>query len=106
MLQGNELKDLSDAPDWVGGFMDIRDNPFQSLTGFPHHVEEYVVITYHHDLPLLRLLSAQQGIRFAGAATPVKVRQILINHKGAGKPGALKAAGELIRAGFKENARW
>jgi hypothetical protein len=106
MLQGNELKDLSHAPDWVGRFMDIRGNPFHSLVGFPTHVEEYVVITYDPDLPLLRLLSAKQGITFADSATPVKVKQIMINHKGTGKPGALKAAAELIRAGFKENARW
>jgi len=37
---------------------------------------------------------------------PKQVSTIMNNHAGQGKPGAIKAAVELIRAGYKENARW
>jgi len=35
-----------------------------------------------------------------------EVAVILNKHVGGGKAGALKCALELIKAGYKENARW
>jgi hypothetical protein len=34
------------------------------------------------------------------------VNSIMNKYLGQGKPGAIKCAAELIKAGFKDNARW
>lgn len=106
LLFRNKLLSMQHAPNWVGGILDVSHNPLISLEGFPSHVGDFVVATYSGHLPLLRLLSAKQGVRFTGAHTPVKVIQILNDHKGEGKPGAIKAATELIKAGYPEHAKW
>jgi hypothetical protein len=105
LLDGNELKDLVGAPAWVGGRLDVQYNPLTSLVGFPHHVVHHVMIHYSAHLPLLRLLNAHGGIYLMGGR-PSAVSMILQKYTGEGKPGAIRAAAELIKAGYKENARW
>lgn len=104
-LNGNKLKDLEHGPHSVGGYLDLEQNPLQSLWGFPSHVGE-VVLNYSSKLPLLRLISVKQGAHLKGPNTPTIVRTILKKYRGMGKPGALQAAVELIRAGYSENAKW
>lgn len=91
-----------------------EQNPFTDLTHVPIHAE-MVVITYSPHTPLLRLISCEGGIKinhYGDLSGNVKLEQvtqieaILRKHAHTGKAGALKAAAELIRAGFKENARW
>jgi hypothetical protein len=43
---------------------------------------------------------------YLGWECPQVVNEIMTKYEGQGKPGAIKAAAELIRAGYKENARW
>jgi hypothetical protein len=37
---------------------------------------------------------------------PTPIVEILNKYVGQGKSGAIKCAAELIKAGFKDNARW
>jgi hypothetical protein len=110
LLMGNELKDLTHCSDYVGGVLDLERNPLVSLEGLPSHVGHRVQITYTHQLPLLRLLSIKNNPVVGSAVHllggPPKVKHILKDYQGMGKPGAIKAAAELIKAGFRENARW
>ena len=58
---------------------------------------------YKQSQHLLKMLVARK-IQLTDA--PREVSDILNKYVGQGKPGAIKCAAELIRAGFKENARW
>lgn len=75
----------------------------QSLEGAPETVSGSFIVRYTPELPLLRLLAYPD---FHLQKAPLAVLRILNSYKGTGKPGAIKAAVELIQAGFKENARW
>ena len=105
----NKLTDLQGGPLHVGGDLYCYNNPLTTLNGMPETIKGSMVCVYLHDLPLLRTLNCQGHITFISGTeefTPDIVIEILNRHKGQGRAGAIKAAGELIRAGFKDNARW
>lgn len=98
----NRLQNLIGSPH-VGGLFVAEENPLISLEGIPENIPSIVRITYQNKLPLLRLCRYDRIlIRHA----PDVVLSIMKKYAGLGKPGALKAAAELIRAGYLENARW
>jgi hypothetical protein len=101
--ENNSLTSLQGAPDHVGGDFYCRNNSLTSLQGAPDHVGGKFYLTYASDLPLLRLVTYAQVHVYDA---PLAVDLILNKYAGEGKPGAIKAAGELIRAGYGENARW
>jgi hypothetical protein len=101
----NKLTSLEGAPLHVGGDFWCNSNPLESLEGAPHHVGGYFHVDYQKHLPLLRLLSYTGGIDW-NKQLPAQVGLILNKYMGEGKPGAIKAAAELIRAGYPENAKW
>jgi hypothetical protein len=99
----NKLTNLEGGPTQVTGRYDCRRNPLKSLQGLPPLITDQLELDYKKDLPLLRLLNFPKKININA---PKQVINILAAYKGQGKPGAIKAAVELIRAGFKENAKW
>jgi len=99
----NLLEDLQGAPDHVASINCLR-NPLKSLMGMPNNIKHGVFLDYHAQLPLLRCLQAR-SVDLRQSPDP-KITQILNKYVGKGKPGALKAAAELLKAGYKENARW
>jgi hypothetical protein len=100
----NQLQYLKGGPAQVEGDYECEDNPLVSLEGAPVQLKNGTfVVTYGRDLPLLRVL--QYESREINKA-PKKLMPILDEQVGHGKAVALRAAGELIRAGYKENARW
>lgn len=110
----NELTTLKGAPKSLAR-LDVKRNQLQSLEGMPEEIINGIELTYDHQLPLLRCLNCTGEILLAHDATGPdsvtasivrSVERILNKHRGTGKAGALKAAAELIRAGYKENARW
>lgn len=98
----NQLTSLQGAPDHVGRSLQVNTNPLKSLEGMPVELKGQIWLDYTFDLPLLRLLETKDMMSYA----PDPVRVILDKYKGEGKPGVLKAAAELVRAGYKNNARW
>ena len=86
-----------------------QQNPLQSLNGLPDNLK-FVGVTYNPDLGLLRLLQAQKIQIYSSdsydRSDQIKCYQILNKYTGQGKPGAIRAAAELIRAGLKGVARW
>jgi hypothetical protein len=102
----NKLTNLLGAPEHVGDDMSCHNNPLESLEGAPTHVGRNWWISYQEKLPLLRTINCQE-VQFMNLNPKSnQVAEILNKHTGEGKPGAIKAAAELIRAGFKGNARW
>jgi len=99
----NNLSTLEGAPDHVGGNFWCNTHKLVSLQGAPAHVGEEFWCTYNAHLPLLRLVIYNR-VLISHAPDPVK--KIMDKYVGQGKVGALKAAAVLIRAGFKDNARW
>jgi hypothetical protein len=99
----NQLMSLVGAPDRVGSSLQINGNPLKSLDGMPVELKGQIWLDYDRDLPLLRLLDLPD---FMLSYAPDPVRVILNKYKGEGKTGAIKAAAELVKAGFKHNARW
>jgi hypothetical protein len=102
----NLLTDLVHAPTHVQDNFTCHGNPLTTLNGLPDHVGGTIWLTWDPQLPLLRALTGRQ-VQFMNI-TPEseQVAGILNKYMGSGKPGAIRAAAELIRAGFKDNARW
>ena len=102
----NKLTNLIGAPDQVGVDFNCHSNPLTSLEGAPKIIPGWFHVSYTPTLPLLRTLVARQGVVLHDA--PREVKQILNDpaHMGKGKASAIKAAAELVRSGFKGNARW
>jgi hypothetical protein len=111
---GNLLTSLLGAPEHVGtDFYCVGNNQLTSLEGLPETLKGVFFVSWNPKLPLLRSLVAKEidlrgDLSFTNAkyGEMFQVRDILNKYAGEGKPGALKAAAELIRAGFKDNARW
>ncbi len=101
----NKLTSLEHGPKWVGSDYACHKNPLTSLSGFPQHVADVVRVSYNKNLPLLRLLGVTHR-RILVDNAPKAVIKILQAYVGQGKPGAIKAAVELVKAGYKGNARW
>lgn len=105
----NKLTNLVGAPDEVGVDFNCVGNPLVSLEGAPAHVKTWFVVSYAPDLPLLRTLVAKSGVWLDwGFKSHNEVQDILNSpeFKGKGKQGAIKCALALIKAGYKDNARW
>jgi hypothetical protein len=104
----NQLKNLQGAPRVVSGVFSCDMNDLESLEGSPDKVGEWFLFTYKSDLPLLRTLVARAAV-FAVPNEPAGEVYRILNDKrwmGHGKAKSMMCAAELIRAGFKENARW
>lgn len=99
----NKLVNLKGAPSWVGGRLWFYENPIISLDGAPEHVGEAVAVSYNQSLPLLRLITYP---RIVFMEAPDSVQLIMNKYAGQGKKAALSCAADLIRAGFKDNAKW
>ena len=102
----NKLTNLIGAPNEVGADFTCQLNPLTSLEGAPAVIPGWFWAPYTDTLPLLRTLVAQQHVELI--VSPPEVQAILNDpeFKDKGKPGAIKCAVALIKAGYKENARW
>jgi hypothetical protein len=105
----NKLSNLKGAPEEVGVDFNCNLNPLVSLEGAPNVIPAWFVVSYSPDLPLLRTLVAKQGVWLDWGFKPHNEVQDILKDpefKGKGKQGAIKCALALIKAGYKENARW
>ena len=103
----NQLSDLSTCPPvnlcWA------THNPFQHFRNTPGHIHE-VDITYDANVPMLGLLSVHKVEVYDPQTGGLmeQLSEILTSHCGQGtldKKMMLKCAAELIKAGYKNNAR-
>lgn len=104
----NMLTDLTECPAAKEVF--AAYNPFVKLTHTPGHIHQ-LTITYEPNLPLLGLLSVHHVEIFDPDTGEYmdKLSKILNAHTGKGahnKAQMLTCAAELIKAGYKGNARW
>jgi hypothetical protein len=100
------LKNFVGGPQQVGGNYWGRRNDVTSLEGLPEHIPGEFDFELMPGLPILRSLVAHKVEALKGKHRQDVVNVILNKYAGEGKPGALKAAAELVRAGYKEHARW
>ena len=100
----NKLTSLKGAPKSVEYEFVCNRNPLVSLEGAPEGTDTIFICDYNNQLPLLRLIN-YDTVEFINDV-PLKVYEILKKYSGQGKKGAIKAAAELIKAGYKDNARW
>jgi hypothetical protein len=101
----NQLTNLKGAPEVITGVFNIMKNPLTSLEGFPSSVGT-VFLDDDPNLPMLRLLTAQE-IKIQGSRDPnYTVSNILNKYAGQGKRAMFDAQKELEDAGFEKNARW
>jgi hypothetical protein len=100
----NSLSTLVGAPRWVGGNFYCIINLLETLTNAPKSVGGEFGCDYTSDLGLLRIiLSNCSDIMLYRA--PETVTNIIQKYLGKGQSGALQCAAELIRAGYKKNAK-
>jgi hypothetical protein len=109
------IKSLAHAPEHVGGDYWMTHMHVENLKGLASHIGGKIYLEWAPMLHLLRTLVAQGGVQlenptpfstWADTDKTRKVSAILNTYKGSGKAGAIQAAGELIRVGLRENARW
>lgn len=112
------LKNLVGGPTHVDHYI-ARANPLMSLEGLATTIPGEIDFDLMPNLPVLRSLVASE-IYVLSAMNKEEIRvlddksardadavaDILQKYAGKGKAGALKAAVDLIRAGYKEHARW
>lgn len=102
--RGLKITNLVGGPQHVKGDYWCTENPqLESLEGCPETLSGKFIVRYTPTLHLLRLL---QYSNFHVQNIPPDVGNILQAFRGQGKPGAIRAAAELIRAGYKDNAKW
>jgi len=115
MCSANQLASLAHGPQMVKYGYVIGTNPLKSLEGFPTtHAPEMVSMWWIPDLPMLKLLVCADIRLYPPVDNPsqqqelntYQVHDIMQKYAGLGKVGAIKATAELVRAGFKQNARW
>jgi hypothetical protein len=99
----SELTSLHGAPDHVGGNFYCSQNPLTNLEGSPRTLEGTYVVTYHDQMPLLRLIN-YQSVTILRA--PVQVTIIINKYVGKGKSHILLCSNELKQAGYSGNAAW
>ena len=98
----------------VSGHFSSYWRGLKNLKGVPTHIGDSITITYYPGMPVLRCLAAERQIslqatvsKHPGYSTErYNINKILDKYVGRGRVGALACAAELIRAGYRENARW
>jgi hypothetical protein len=105
----NLLSNFEGAPtEFTGYFVGVgqMSNGLTNVDGLPPDARQ-VDITYQKHLPMLKLINQKSvHVRQGLTADLHPITHIIEKYKQQGKPGAIRAAAELIRAGYKENARW
>ena len=104
----NLLTDLTHAPPCDQLY--AHNNPMESFKHTPDHIGT-VVISYGATLPLLGLLSVQKidlvpTTDFPNRSVIQPIEQILNKYTRQGRAGQIMCAAELVRAGYKDHARW
>lgn len=106
----NDIQSLEGAPIRVGGdFIIVNNKHLRSLDGLPKNINGIIRLSCLPELGLLRLITNDiKNIELQNA--PDDLNKIFKKYMGKPTPGARKSAAiacslELIRAGFKGNAR-
>jgi hypothetical protein len=105
----NKLKSLTGAPRVVGGDFWANDNKLKSLTGAPHLIDGKFLLTYADNLPLLPLLNISGVTEFVfwrdNEPTNQDLSVILNRWANTGTRGMVPCAMEMIKAGYRSNAK-
>lgn len=107
VVSQTSITNFEHAPEQVGSLLAFGCYELEDLTSLPH-IAHHVSMIYKPSMPLLKLLTAT-SIQLGGSAprrAAEEVEDILNKYAGQGKAGAIKCAGELVKAGYKDNARW
>lgn len=129
--EDNQLTTLKGGPRRVSDAYVCSDNLLSSLEGIgtceeiiinssqPRSVQalkdlshlppkaDSVEVSYNKQLPLLRLLSYNMfNVTKPPHSLEHPVQEILEEYANQGKAGVIKCAAALIKAGYKDNARW
>ena len=103
---GNMLTSLEGLEQTKVNNVSARNNPIQTLEHIPSQAS-FVGFSYRPDLPVLRAVVQSQPpeIVFYDPQPPAPVKEIMERYQGRGWNWVVPCARELIRAGFKGNAR-
>lgn len=103
----NLLTNFEGAPEEFSGyFVAVKMSKLESVAGLPPHAR-LIDVTWNPGLPLLRLTQHKHvNVRDPEGHFMNELSDIINDHAGKGKAGAIKCAAALIKAGYKGNARW
>jgi hypothetical protein len=102
------LTSLKGAPLVVKGLFEVSGNPLENYDHIPEGCVS-VKLPYNKSAPILRLLVYPEvTFTWDGVTTQAHpfVDEVMRKYAGQGRAGAIRAAAELVKAGYKENARW
>jgi hypothetical protein len=115
--QGHKLTSLKYIPKIIPGDLVCYDNPLISLEGIEldSYIGNEILLTYTPTLPLLRTVKAKNGVLFQDKNSDISsgndidvIRKIIHIHcKNPNiKQAIYNCQYDLIKSGFKGNARW
>lgn len=100
--EGNPIMNLKGVATHIGRNLNVFVNTLTDLSDMPVNLD-FFYAGYNKQMPILRLCMVKRP--YLQNAT-VGMQRIIDQHAGSGKKGALAFAADLIRAGYKDNARW
>jgi hydroxylamine reductase (hybrid-cluster protein) len=103
----NQLTSFEGLPGVLGGGVNCSLNPLTSLKGldFNSKIEGLITITYSENLPLLRLCVSNYQVDTCNEEVNSIINHCIKSYPNL-KERIIECQYELIRAGFKNNAKW
>jgi len=107
--QNNKLTSLDGAPRTVGHFFNCSNNPLTSLNGIPQRIKGEFAITVNPGTPLLKILGVEGITEFYFVNTQrqqiPELQDLFKEFYGRGPRGQLLCGIEMIKMGYKSNAK-
>lgn len=103
----NQLTSFEGLPGVLGGGVNCSLNPLTSLKGldFNSKIEGLITITYSENLPLLRLCVSNYQVDTCNEEVNSIINHCIKSYPNL-KERIIKCQYALIKAGFKNNAKW
>jgi hypothetical protein len=110
----NPITSLKGGPKWVGGNYSVPEcGPLTDMRDMADHVGGEFQVAWHPKLQLLKpFMNSSRVILTRASFTSweqmdvmKQVQDILDDHAGEGRAGAIKVASKLVRMGLKDSAR-
>jgi hypothetical protein len=109
MSRSNPITNLVGGPTHVGASYNVLHCPLESLEGLPREVGRNLLLPWRPHLGYLRAIMVEKLERIViqdlNHEAQTQLEDILNRYRSRGVNGVMPCAAELIKAGYRENAR-
>jgi hypothetical protein len=100
-----DITNLRGAPRSTGGNFVVIGCPLTSLEGLPQSVDNLLILNVDRNVGLLRVLMVDTPMEIELRGAGDVVNRIINRYRNRGVNGVMPCAAELIKAGYRGNAR-